>query len=99
MSFLTNLEREANGGNFVIALDVKVFMPFVEFSRRMDTLIDNIKAVPPAEGVNEIRISGERGAKAEAEQRQSGIVLDSDVTASLSELGEKLSVRFPTPNQ
>jgi len=96
LSFLTNLDREADGGNLVIALDVKVFMPFTEFARRMDTLIDNIKAVPLAEGVKEIRISGERGAKSEAEQRQSGISLDSDTIVGLSELGEKLGVRFPT---
>ncbi len=99
LSFLANHAREADGGNFVIALDVEVFMPLAEFGVRMDTLIDNIKAVPPVEGVNEIRIAGERGAKAEADQRLSGISLDSDVIARLSELGETLGIRFPAPRQ
>lgn len=98
LSFLTNLEREADGGNLVIALDVEVFMPFPEFSERMDTLIDNIKAVPTIDGIDEIRIAGEKGARAEAEQKQLGILLDSDVIAKLSELGGKLGVHFPAPN-
>lgn len=99
LSFLTNLERASDGGNFVLALDIEVFMPFAEFSNRMDTLIDNIKAVPLAEGIDEIRVAGEKGAKAEAEQRLSGIVLGTDVIARLSALGDTLGVPFPTPKQ
>ena len=99
LSFLTNIDREADGGNLAIALNVEVFMPIADFSRRMDTLIDNIKRVPAVEGVGEIRIAGERSAKAEADQRRMGVLLDSDVVAKLAALGETLGVRFPEPNQ
>lgn len=91
----SNLDRPADSGNFLMALDPAVFMPFDEFAARMDTLIDRINALEPAPGFDAVRVPGQRGVRLEAELRRDGIPLRPAVVDALEESGRTYGVPFP----
>ncbi len=97
LSSLTNFERHCHSGNFHMAFKVEAFMPSDTFARRMDTLIDKVKELPPAEGFDEVRVAGERGARLEVGYRASGLPLNPKDVEVLSGLGDELGVSFPQP--
>jgi L-2-hydroxycarboxylate dehydrogenase (NAD+) len=97
LSSLTNIERHCHSGNFHMAFKVEAFMPADTFARRMDTLIDKVKKLPPADGFDEVRVAGERGARLEYEYTASGIPLNLKDVDILSGLGDELGVIFPQP--
>jgi LDH2 family malate/lactate/ureidoglycolate dehydrogenase len=80
-----------------MAFKVEAFMPSDTFAQRMDTLIDKIKDLEPAEGFDEVRVAGERGARLEDEYRASGLPLNPKDVDALSKLGDELGVSFPQP--
>jgi LDH2 family malate/lactate/ureidoglycolate dehydrogenase len=61
-------------GNFLWALDVEAFLPRQEFAARMDALIDQIKSVERAPGVDELVVPGERGERRRRELTARGVV-------------------------
>ena len=95
LSTYTNHEREVDSGNLLIAMKVASFMPVAEFEQRMDTLIERVRALPPAEGFDEVRMAGARGAALERERRASGIPLAAGTAAEMARIGEDLGVPFP----
>ena len=72
-------------------------MPSDTFARRMDTLIDKVKELKPAEGFDGVRVAGERGARLEDEYRPFGLPLNPKDVEILSGLGVELGVLFPQP--
>ncbi|MDP7652903.1 MAG: Ldh family oxidoreductase [Rhodospirillales bacterium] len=97
LSSMTNFERPCHSGNFHMAFKVEAFMSSDTFAQRMDTLIDKIKDLEPAEGFDEVRVAGERGARLEDEYRASGLPLNPKDVDALSKLGDELGVSFPQP--
>jgi LDH2 family malate/lactate/ureidoglycolate dehydrogenase len=97
LSSMTNFERPCHSGNFHMAFKVEAFMSSDTFAQRMDTLIDKIKNLEPAEGFDEVRVAGERGARLEDEYRASGLPLNPKDVDALSKLGDELGVSFPQP--
>jgi LDH2 family malate/lactate/ureidoglycolate dehydrogenase len=97
LSSLTNFERHCHSGNFHIAFNVEAFMPADTFARRMDTLIDKVKALQPADAFDEVRVAGERGARLEDEYTASGLPLNPEDADVLSGLGDEFGLLFPQP--
>lgn len=91
----SNHERPVDSGNFLLALDVSVFMPPEEFAARMETLIARVHGLDPAPGVKAVRVPGERAARTETERRRDGVPLTAKTAAELRALGERLGVPFP----
>jgi L-2-hydroxycarboxylate dehydrogenase (NAD+) len=86
-------EREPADVNHVVAaIDIAAFGSLEEFSRDLDTYIDGIHRVPPAPGVDRVRVAGEPEAEAEEERLRDGIPLHAGVAASLRALGDELGV-------
>ena len=46
---------------FMLATDPQIAMPFDRFAQRVDQLIDQIHATPPAAWVDRVYVPGERG--------------------------------------
>ena len=76
----------------VIGVDIEALMPAEDFSRGTDELAQTIKSLPRLEGVNEIRLPGERGARSEKVRLAEGIPLTDRLLASLLEVAGRYGV-------
>jgi LDH2 family malate/lactate/ureidoglycolate dehydrogenase len=88
-------DKPVDIGHAFLALDVKAFMPLEQFQARLDGMIAEIKAVPPAAGSAGIRIPGER-KRQNAKRRAAGIPLPESVVADLDAVAASLGVE-PLP--
>lgn len=71
-----------------LVLDVAAIAPPAEYQRRLRTLIDEIHAAPPGEGVDCVLLPGEREWDNQRRALQSGIPLPSDVWDKLRQAAE-----------
>ncbi|MDC3417580.1 Ldh family oxidoreductase [Aquibacillus salsiterrae] len=89
-----NWEKPQNVGHFFIALDINRFMNIKQFKQRMDLYIDDIKAEPKANGVDEILIPGELEFRREIERKKNGILLPEKVVSELKEIGSRYGLEI-----
>ncbi len=82
---------------FILAVDVSAFLPLADFTAAVDATVDAIKSLPPAGGVAEVLIPGERGRRCEAERRAAGVPLGPKVWCELTAIAESLGVPVPAP--
>jgi LDH2 family malate/lactate/ureidoglycolate dehydrogenase len=82
---------------FLLAVDIAAFLPLEEFKSGVDETVDAIKALPPAEGVTEILVPGERGRRSAAERAANGVPLGPKVWTELTAVAESLGVAIPEP--
>jgi LDH2 family malate/lactate/ureidoglycolate dehydrogenase len=75
---------ERISGTFFLAIDVAAFQPLEEFTARAATYVEQLKAVPPQEGVAEILLPGERAARSAAQRRAEGVPVPDQVWAQLT---------------
>jgi LDH2 family malate/lactate/ureidoglycolate dehydrogenase len=67
------LDRPQNVGHFFLAMKPDLFVSEAEYKDRMDTLFTRIRAVPKAEGFDEILLPGEIESREMARRQKSGI--------------------------
>jgi uncharacterized oxidoreductase len=71
-------------------IDPEGFCPIADFKARIDSLVQQLKAVPPRPGFAEILVPGEHEWRTEARRRRDGIFVDApfwkDMVASAVEL-------------
>jgi len=89
--------RRHRQNGFVLAIDVTAFLPLGEFTATVADTVDAIKALPPAAGVAEVLVPGERGQRSELGRRASGIPLGPRVWRELTGLAASLDVPVPGP--
>jgi LDH2 family malate/lactate/ureidoglycolate dehydrogenase len=58
----------------------------------MERLIDELKAVPLAQGYDEILYPGELEARNEAKNRRDGLLLPDDTLADLAKAGREMNI-------
>ena len=87
-----NWDEPQNVGHIFIAIDINRFIPIQLFKERMDRYINEIKAEPKADGVEEILIPGEIEFRKVIERKNNGIELPSKVVQELDEIGKRYSV-------
>ena len=75
--------QPTNHGAAFIVIDLNTIMPAAEFGRRMEALIDEIHAAPPADGAPLLRVPGEMEWERHENAMREGITLPADVVASL----------------
>ncbi len=68
-----NWDDTQNVGHFFMALKPGVFITEKDFRERMDVLVKRVKAVPLADGCDEILMPGEKEARLADERLQNGI--------------------------
>jgi LDH2 family malate/lactate/ureidoglycolate dehydrogenase len=88
-------EHRSGAGQFLIALNIEAFQPPAEFGLRMERYIEELKAVPLAQGFEEIVYPGELEARNDARNRAEGLLLPDDTRSDLRELSEALAVELP----
>ncbi|MDR5694511.1 MAG: Ldh family oxidoreductase [Armatimonadota bacterium] len=90
--FFTDFTRGQDLGHLFIALNVKAFVPFDQFTSRVDTIIRQVRSLPPAPGVERIYLPGEIEFLAERENWAKGIPLVPEVCEELRTLAEELNI-------
>jgi LDH2 family malate/lactate/ureidoglycolate dehydrogenase len=81
-------ERRSGCGHLVIALNIPAGQPLAEFNRRMERLIDELKAVSLAQGFDEILYPGELEARNDQRNRAEGLQLPEDTLVDLGKLAK-----------
>ena len=76
------------GGYLFIAFKPDLFVPAEDYRREIAKRIETIKATPRQEGVDEIRIPGERSYKTRARLMIEGIVIDRKIRDALVRLSQ-----------
>jgi LDH2 family malate/lactate/ureidoglycolate dehydrogenase len=70
------LDIEKIFGYLIIAIQPDLFLPLEEFRRQLTEVIAEIKATPRQEGIDEIRIPGERACREREQRLHAGIEID-----------------------
>ncbi len=96
-SWLMPVTAGVNQSHSYIAIDVEAFMPRVEFGKRMDGLIRQIKSAPLAEGAKRIYLPGEMEWERREKALREGIELPDHVTASLEGLARDYGMAADLP--
>jgi ureidoglycolate dehydrogenase (NAD+) len=79
----------------MIAIDVGRFRPLAEFEADVEKLAGILKALPPQDGHDEIRLPGERGARTARERKAGGIPVAGATWRKLAEICRALGVAMP----
>ena len=79
----------------VAAIDIGTFIDLESYKEHIDNLIDGIKALPKADGFNEIFVPGEPEEKTFVERSRSGIPLPEGTTRNLRAVSKKYGVELP----
>jgi LDH2 family malate/lactate/ureidoglycolate dehydrogenase len=79
-------------GVFMLALDVTFFRPAEEYDDVVDTLLDAVKAAPPAEGTDTVLVPGEPELSCRRERERDGIPVDDQTWADIQKAAVKLNV-------
>jgi ureidoglycolate dehydrogenase (NAD+) len=79
----------------ILAIDVSMFRPLVDFIGDADTLAAIIKALPRQKGLDEILLPGERSARTEAVRRKCGIPIPAKLWEELEEIAKAHTISMP----
>ena len=82
-------------GHFLAAVDVETFRDVASFKRDVGDYVDELKAVEPRDGFDEVMVPGEIEAKRLREQRETGVELRPGTVESLRSLAGTYDVPFP----
>lgn len=93
-SMYKNLDRPQNVGHFFCLLSIDAFMERGEFIRRVDAMVDQIKAGSKRAGVDEILVPGERSARRADENRRIGISIGQETLNEIEDWCGRLKVVF-----
>lgn len=87
--------QKQNSCHLLVAIDPACFGDRDAFRQRMDAYIREVKAVPPAVGVAEVLLPGERSLRTRARRLAAGIPLAPATRAALAELAIRLQLPLP----
>jgi LDH2 family malate/lactate/ureidoglycolate dehydrogenase len=77
---------------FVLCIDSKAFRPLEEFDRTVESMAERLKAIPPAEGFDEVLLPGEPEARSRAARSRDGIPLPDRTWEALVSVAGELGV-------
>lgn len=79
----------------VAAVNIATFTDVEEYKAHVDTLIERLKALPPAEGVQEVLVPGEPEDRVHDERLRSGIPLPAGTLRNLKAVAERFDLAMP----
>jgi LDH2 family malate/lactate/ureidoglycolate dehydrogenase len=94
-NFWKDFEHPQNVGYFLGAWNIASVMPPDQFAERMEALLAEMKACPPAPGHTEVFYPGEIEHRRAQESLRSGVALGPAVAGDLAKLGQEYGVVFP----
>jgi LDH2 family malate/lactate/ureidoglycolate dehydrogenase len=86
-------DRPQDVGHFFLAMKPNLFVSEDDYRARMDTLVERVRAVPKAQGFDEILIPGEPETRLEAHHRKGGIPYSPHDLAPLNAEAAKAGVQ------
>ncbi len=89
----TTRRHRQNG--IVAAIDINRFTDLEEYCEQVDTTIDGLKALPTADGVQEILVPGEPEDRIQQERLRDGIPLPVGTVRRIRSVAERLGVPLP----
>ncbi len=87
-----NYDRRSGCGHLAIAINVEAFLPLPQFTGRLESLLNEVKAVRPAAGFKEVLYPGEPEARSETAARRDGLELPAQTLTDLAKVGEEVGV-------
>lgn len=90
-------QERSGAGHLMIALDIAAFQPIAEFGARMEAMIDGLKAVPPAQGFDEVFYPGGIEARSDVAHRRAGLPLPEDTLSDLRKLTDEIGLADQLP--
>ncbi|MCL5023093.1 MAG: Ldh family oxidoreductase [Nitrospirae bacterium] len=93
-SMYKNLDRKQDLGHFFCLMDIDAFMDLPVFRKRIDAMIDEIKACKKRPGIEEILIPGERSFRIANKNRERGIPISNATLKELRALCEQYNIPF-----
>jgi ureidoglycolate dehydrogenase (NAD+) len=84
--------RPHNQNSIVAAVDISAFGDPGEYAERVDALIDGIKALPTADGCDEVLVPGELEHRAHARRAVDGIPLPAGTVAKLTAMADRFGL-------
>ncbi len=91
----TGTVRPGTQNSVVAAVNIAAFGDVEAYREHIDRLIEGIKALPKAEGVEEILVPGEPERRVLAERQAQGIPLPEGTVRNLREVASRLGVPLP----
>ena len=82
----SSIDPDGDDGYLFIVFKPDLLVPLEEFKREVTSLVDRVKSVPRAAGVDEIRIPGERSFRSRERLSRDGIEIDRLVYDALTAL-------------
>lgn len=79
----------------VAAIDISMFTDLGSYKEHIDNLIDGIKALPKADGFDEIFVPGEPEERTFDERSKSGIPLPEGTVRNLRSIAERFGIKLP----
>jgi ureidoglycolate dehydrogenase (NAD+) len=80
---------------FLIAIDIAAFGALDAFGASVERTVKDLKALPRRDGVAEILMPGERGARELAKRRHSGITIPATTWKDISRVAARFGVALP----
>jgi len=93
-SMYKDMDRPQNVGHYFCLIDVAAFIDPDELRRRVDRMIDRIKACRRRPGVDEILVPGEPESRKAEYNREHGVPIDPKTFSELTALAEEHKVAF-----
>ncbi|GAA5150360.1 Ldh family oxidoreductase [Microbacterium pseudoresistens] len=90
-----DFSRPQDVGHFMIAMDPTRFIPFDDFTARMDALSAEAHSVSPAPGFSEVLVPGEPEERTSRTRAETGIPLAAATVDELRALGADAGLPFP----
>jgi len=92
IDFNYNQDGETNTGHFMVAIDIKRFVPLATFMAETDRHLADLRCSQRLPGVNRIRLPGDRRRDCRIERLRDGVPLPAALLAQLDKLAEELGV-------
>ncbi len=82
-------------GHFIMAIDVKRFLPLEHFKQNLGAMVQELTALEPAAGFEQVYYPGQLEGLHRAQRRATGIPIEPGLATELAALGQRYQVPFP----
>jgi LDH2 family malate/lactate/ureidoglycolate dehydrogenase len=90
-------EKKGGTGHLMIALNIAAFRPLAEFDADMEEMVAKTKAVPLAQGFEDVYFPGELEQINDAKNRKDGIALPENTLGDLRKLADHMGLQKHLP--
>lgn len=90
------LDAPRHLGHFIMAIDVNRFLPVEHFKQNLGALLQELTALEPAAGFNQVYYPGQLEGLQRARRRAEGIPIEPGLAEELAALGQRYQVALPT---